>query len=669
MPDFPELSVDMLAELVATELREWPSDSWLFVDDYHHLSDSRASERFLQVLIREAPITCLIATRRRPAWATARLLMHGDVAEIGRTELAMTKKEAAALLASRQEEDAARILDVADGWPAVLGLAARSPALGPPDTADLPTSVYEYVAEEVYNNFTLPTRRGLCLLTIGAYVTEELAATLLGSEARTVVSSAADAGVLSAEPSGTIDMHPLVVTFLRSKLLRFPKDGLATPIDKVVGYYLEHSRWDDAFDVVARLGDAGLFASVLEGAMDDLLSKGRHATLARWLAFAQREGFDLPVTDLARAEVALRTGELGEAEAFATRAAQRFGTGHPRCSQALLRAGQAAHLADRYEQAVAHHRSARQTAATPSASSSATWGEFVASAQLESQNLSELLNAVIELDDGSADSMIQIANGRYMLACRIGGLREAIEGAIRVRAALAQASDPMTRSSYRNCLGRAYALMARYREAAAVASEQLEEAEAYRMRFIRPNALCTLAIAQMGLRQFGAARATLAVAFAEAEERKDLHNLIDLAAVETRLHVSAGRTDPRPVFPDKAWGRFPGRAVYAEFLASQGLLHTYLDELDRAQDLAEQALRLSDSIEPLGLAHGVQAVVAAKQGRGAAETERALSTARRTGKSRCLHRDLSRLPAPPQSRELKRIDCLYAADPGAGVGS
>ena len=120
----PEEDVDVLAELLAEDLAEWPEDAWLVFDDYQFAMEARAPERFMEVLLRDAPLRLLLTSRKRPSWASARRLLYGEIYELGRNELAMDQDEAASVLSHRKDAPAAGLVALAEGWPAVIGLAA-----------------------------------------------------------------------------------------------------------------------------------------------------------------------------------------------------------------------------------------------------------------------------------------------------------------------------------------------------------------------------------------------------------------------------------------------------------------------------------------------------------------------------------------------------------------
>ena len=92
----PEEDVDVLAELLA---EAWPSqeDGLLVFDDYQFAMEARAPERFMEVLLRDAPLRLLLTSRKRPSWASARRLLYGEIYEVGRNELAMDQDEAASM--------------------------------------------------------------------------------------------------------------------------------------------------------------------------------------------------------------------------------------------------------------------------------------------------------------------------------------------------------------------------------------------------------------------------------------------------------------------------------------------------------------------------------------------------------------------------------------------
>src|SRR6185312_12416425 len=98
----PEQDVDILAELFAEDLADWPDDLWLVFDDYQFAMESEASDQLIDELVRKSPLRLLITSRERPGWATARRLLYGEVYELGRNDMAMDHPEAERVLAHRK---------------------------------------------------------------------------------------------------------------------------------------------------------------------------------------------------------------------------------------------------------------------------------------------------------------------------------------------------------------------------------------------------------------------------------------------------------------------------------------------------------------------------------------------------------------------------------------
>src|SRR5262245_2089157 len=101
-------------------------DVLLVVDEWEAAGTDEA-EQLLSMLVEGLDIRFLITTRTRPHWFTPRLEVYGEGREIDIDELAMSDDEAAQVLtATGAVAGRARLMRTADGWPAVLGLAAMS---------------------------------------------------------------------------------------------------------------------------------------------------------------------------------------------------------------------------------------------------------------------------------------------------------------------------------------------------------------------------------------------------------------------------------------------------------------------------------------------------------------------------------------------------------------
>ncbi|HEY8108124.1 MAG TPA: AAA family ATPase, partial [Gaiellaceae bacterium] len=123
-----------------------PRDILLIVDEWEAAATDEAEE-LLSMLVKGLDIRFLITTRARPDWFTPRLEVYGEGLEIGVDELTMTDAEAALVLNSvGAVAGRARLMRTAEGWPAVLGLAALSGDVDFTSSRLLSHTLYDFLA-------------------------------------------------------------------------------------------------------------------------------------------------------------------------------------------------------------------------------------------------------------------------------------------------------------------------------------------------------------------------------------------------------------------------------------------------------------------------------------------------------------------------------------------
>jgi LuxR family transcriptional regulator, maltose regulon positive regulatory protein len=83
-------SVEALSDRLVEDLADWPTGAWLAFDDYQFTCDSSEAEVFAELFLMSSEVRCLLASRTRPTWATARRLLYGEIVELGRNAMAMT---------------------------------------------------------------------------------------------------------------------------------------------------------------------------------------------------------------------------------------------------------------------------------------------------------------------------------------------------------------------------------------------------------------------------------------------------------------------------------------------------------------------------------------------------------------------------------------------------
>ena len=171
------------------------------------------------------PLKLFLTSRKRPSWATSRRLLYGDIYEIGRSLLAMSQEEAEQVLADRRGSEASGLIALADGWPAVIGLAALTEEIELPDEG-LPEALYDYFAEELYQAADPDVRWSLSQLSLSSSVAPDVAVSVLGSsEAERALVDGHRLGFLVPSEHGVFEIHPLLRTFSRRSSASWPETG------------------------------------------------------------------------------------------------------------------------------------------------------------------------------------------------------------------------------------------------------------------------------------------------------------------------------------------------------------------------------------------------------------------------------------------------------------
>jgi ATP/maltotriose-dependent transcriptional regulator MalT len=602
----PEEDVDVLAELFAEDLAEWPDDAWLVFDDYQFAMEARAPERFIEVLLRDAPVRLLLTSRKRPSWASARRLLYGEIYELGRNELAMDRDEAASVLAHRKNAPAAGLVALAEGWPAVIGLAAFTD-----DTAlcggDLPDALYDYFAEELYRAASAEVQEGLCRLALAPTLSSGVTDLLLGQRAEVILAEALRLGFITSTRPDSIDFHPLLRAFLLSRGRDAAENvALAQTISR---HLAERGAWDDAFLLIERFFNEELFNELLEAALSELLREARFPTLALWLKLARSRRVDTAIVDFAEAEVAFRHALWHKAEHFSVRAAARFAPTHPLAARAFYTAGSSAHMEYRNADALAFFNSARKVATDQASRRDAIWGQIMCSVDLNRPEVPQLLNELRTQDDGSALSQLRAISADVMVGIRTGQVKGLLSRVEAVRPLADRVQDPLAASSFQTSYGYLLAVAGRYDEALAVATRVDSYAKRERLLFVLPHAKRLKVMANCGLRNFSQAARVLDSLEREAQRRGSPFLQLESQLLRGRLFLSQQLLDRALDVLRKPVGRFPFEAERAEYLGLLAVTEAGLGNSSRALELAYKAEAAGRTIEALVLVPSARAIV------------------------------------------------------------
>jgi ATP/maltotriose-dependent transcriptional regulator MalT len=618
----PGEHVDVLAEILGEELAEWGADDWLVLDDYHELAASADAERFVEELLAASPVQLLIASRQRPAWVAERSILYGDTLELNQTALAMDAREAADVLGGRSSPAASGLVALANGWPAVIGLASVSTAEIESRDA-VSESLYRFFAEEVFSALGRDVRAALATLVVAPVLDRELAHELLGAEpAEPLLAAALDVGIL-VERGSRLELHPLARSFIeeRSKQLGLiPRQGTAAIC---IERYRARRDWDAAFDVITRGEAAFALESLLLDAMDDLLDTARLSTLEDWCAFASERGIEAPLFSIARAELLLRQGRLTEAQTFAEHAAADESSVRFR---ALLVAGRAAHLASREEEGLDLFRRAETAGSNDLDRRDALWGQLMCAVELG------LPEAAATLDD--LWTGVRISDPRDFVRASANKIRFQIgAGELDLSQAhvawelIEAVNDPIIESSFEGVYSNVLSYAARYDDALVVLSRLFRIIERYHLDFARPYALYSAAMAHAGLRHWDEAERCASAGIQRAQEVRNRHAELIAFAVLVRLLSQQGHYGRALALETPPLQR-AHPAVRAEVTLSRALAMASLGIVDDARCIATSARQSTDAVESAVLAPAVAAICAMKTRDGdaleqVAEVERA----------------------------------------------
>ncbi len=604
----PADNVETLAEILGEDLAEWPTNAWLVIDDYHEVAQEPRAEQFVQALVSVSTVQFLIASRVRPAWVSTKELMYGDAFEVSQTALAMDNHEAADLLVGRSARSASGLVLLANGWPAVIGLASVSSAEIQEDFDLVPESLYRFFADEVFGALGPDVRQGLTTLAVAPLLDHELATALLGSDAAEFVCSAAlDVGLL-VEREQRLDLHPLARAFLEERSAQL---GLVPATDAgmtCLELYRRRREWDAAFDLIDRLGVFSELEDLMRRALDELLDTARLSTLQKWCDLAAAAGLDAPIFAIARAETMLRNGRHVEAVAHAEAAA----VGDPALEfRALSVAGRAAHLASREEDALALYRRAEAAAASDAEVRDAKWGQLLCLIELEKSDAASTLNALqagVRMID--VRDVVRAAAYGLSFQVKLGDLD--LHDADHASALIGQVADPLVVSSFQSSYSAVLGLAARYEEAAAVARAFCETIERYRFDFATPYALCATSLAEAGLRQWSNAERNAAEALRVARSARDGHAQQLCVSQWMRVLIQQGRSF-EALDLEMPSVRYPLPAAQAEIIASRSLALAVVGRVQEARHLIEQARGVSHAVEPAVLISATDAICALKE--------------------------------------------------------
>ena len=596
-----------LAAAIAQTFRSLTQDVLVVVDEWEAAGTDEAEE-LLSMLVEGLDVRFLITTRTRPDWFTPRLEVYGEGREIGVDELAMTDDEATRVLAAvGAVAGRARLMRTADGWPAVLGLAAMSGDVDFTSSRLLSHTLYDFLASELLATATTETQSALMLLAIASVAEVDVARTLLGRSADKVIQDAVSRGLVARAERKTLTLHPLLRELLIRRWDEADADKREALLVRCRTLLTEH-RWDEALCVAETARDPRFVIEAIEAALDDLLATGRTNSLQRWVAAARSAGAEGGLIDYAESEALFRRNELDRAMVLATQAAGSLDG--DLAARAQLVAGRSALLTDRPDRMGQHADLAAAAAETAETREAALWLHYLLANDQEAHDLTQRLEEFRAGARSGLKQTLMLATAELGVALIEGGLAEALDDARGVSRLAARDTDAIAHTAFLRAYGCALLLNGRYAEALGCIESLIGLAESSAIEFPLPYAQIDRIKALIGLKRFASASRTLSMLERQMEDDQSgfLHSYVPVQ--RARLYASVGNlgraVDVLSLGP-------PARATRtsrSEFLGWQALISAVAEQTGKAKAQVANARRAGRGLEAENLALLAEAIIA-----------------------------------------------------------
>lgn len=610
-----EVDLSSLTRLLGEHLGEWPADAVLVIDDYHYVIDSVVSDRFVGLLIEHTPLRLLLATRRDPSWMSAKHFIYGDLLKLNRADLAMTRAEVEQILPQDNPSHIPAWTSRIDGWPALIGLAARASTVLRPPTA-VAEELHTFFAQELFDAAQPDVRVSLIKLAILPILTHGLAEEALGRDPSVVLEEGARAGFLTHEGTHAYALHPLLRDFLLTKSPLLPSDDLEQLTNRIIHSLISAEQWDHAFTLIRERAAGDSLPRLLQVGLDHLLSEGRVATVAQWLEFARRLHLRDPMIDVAEAECALRMGDVRKAVFFSRRAARNISQHDPNRFRLLALAGLTSHLVDDYSSALKYYESAQSAASSAGELRDALWGRFTSTHHSEAFGCETILAELESIDeDQTPDDLIRVANCYFRTACLDRtSLYESLNKLSEAYPLIKIASNPHVICGFLGVYAQCLMLMARYKEAMSAVEEAKRAAVQYGLIFTLPYFTAMEAFALFGLGLLDDASVAVARLTEEAEDLNDLHSLANARVAGARVALARGCFDEAIEMTDERGPNAVPPPMRGEYLAVHALALACAGVAEAAEATVQQARTSSRALETETSAKAAEAIISLQDG-------------------------------------------------------
>ena len=559
------------------------ADALVAIDDHHYVAGSPNAEWCLAELVRRSSVRWLIMTRTMPAWLEPRRRAYGEAFILDAQSLALSDEETAQVLAEKGGS-----LPQARGWPAVVGLAAFSRTADPAALAT--EALYEFFASELYNDASPELQNAVLVLAAGGDASPRVATRLLGPQHHSLVASAVRHGFATRDPRGEVSIHPLLRGFLIGRMRELTETHVKALVEAVIRELVEDEQWDACLKTLAQFPDPRQVVVALTAALPSLLDKGRVATVADWIALAERSGSEDDATIwLARAELALREGRGQDARSLGEHAAATA----PNASlaaRAHLVAARGAHITEDSKGVVENARRAETLSNDHKVRMLALWLAMLQAYEQQDASAEEFVERLTNIAKPTPEDQVRVALAGVYMTIETAGASAALARVHSCAALAEQLHDPMLATSYRYLDAFLAVQIGTYERARELSDRLREVGDAYAIDFVVSFAILNAARACAGLRQLREGNAYLS----ELRKRDQSPHVAGNAAIAAcRLAIAAGDLERAVVLLESEPPVGASPALHGEHYVHRAILFAALGHRRDSEHAITAANRMS----------------------------------------------------------------------------
>jgi LuxR family maltose regulon positive regulatory protein len=303
-------SAGALLPLLVNELAQLPEPVVLVLDDYHVISERDCHDQLAFLLLHLPPtVQLVLITRVEPPLPLARLRAAGEMAEVRAADLRFAPAHAAELVATvagleLSRTDLAELVDLTEGWPAGIYLAALSLRGHASPSAIIrqfrgdSRFVGDFLAEEVLSHQPDTVRRFLARTSILSRFCAPLCDAVTGSGDAAEIIDLIERQNLFVVPLDDarrwFRYHHLFGQMLRSELRRSEPGMVPTLHERASAWHRRSGATDEAISHAYAAGDIAGVINLIAERWYAYVASGQVATVRGWLSLL---GDDIVGTD------------------------------------------------------------------------------------------------------------------------------------------------------------------------------------------------------------------------------------------------------------------------------------------------------------------------------------------------------------------------------------